>query len=541
MVKLFQKNAKWNLLQVILGTAEKFLLVLLLARISEITDVAIEGDLSVFMEKIPPLIVTLGLEVLFFYAVKAVAIRIRICAAAGLRNRIYTTLLYHDVQSGTENEGSDNILNIYNSQIDQLSALASQSGELGIAILTLLIAAAYIASVNLKLLITSVIFIPLSSYLYERLMIPLRHKRRIIMDEKKGVNRVVKENLDGFYIVRAFGLSDFFLDKFRKHSDTIRRTEKEIDRIGAVLSRVSIMLRYLPQLIIPLYGGLLAYRGELSVGELLAVNTVIAYIFQPVEKMAAIRKRRKELTPVIENISALLQDETNQHSDENTLSSEPIQTLEFAGLNFGYTDDSRILRNMDFSIHRGEHILLLGESGIGKSTLAKIICGMEKDFTGKFRLNGREVSEAGIEAVSERVAYVPQNPWIFADSIKNNICMGREITAKQLKRIEELSGVAQFLERFPDGHDTLLGENGVRLSGGQCKRIAVARAMAADRDFYILDEPTASLDKEGGAQMMQNLSEFCADKAMLIISHSINDMPPMDAVYTMREGRLCNE
>ena len=119
--------------------------------------------------------------------------------------------------------------------------------------------------------------------------------------------------------------------------------------------------------------------------------------------------------------------------------------------------------------------------------------------------------------------------------------MGHETTDKQLKRAEELSGVAQFLGRFPEGHDTMVGEGGVQLSGGQKKRIAVARAMISCKDLYILDEPTASIDGKGGKQLMKNLVEFCADKAMLVISHNTNNMPQMDAVYTMQEGRLHHE
>ena len=241
-MKIFYKQNKWNLLQGILGTAEKFLLVFLMYQISGITDAVLEGNSHIFREKISLLAITLALEIVFFYAVKVVVIQLRISCASDLRNRIYRKILFNDVRSSKEKEKTDNILNIYNTQIEQLSDLAPQSGELGVAVLTLLIAVIYMAAVNLKLLIVSAIFIPLSSYLYERLMIPMQQKHRDIMNEKKEVNQIVKENMDGFYIVRNFGLSVLFYKKFKEHSEKIRRAENSVDRIAAVLDRVGIML-----------------------------------------------------------------------------------------------------------------------------------------------------------------------------------------------------------------------------------------------------------------------------------------------------------
>lgn len=538
-MRIFCKNNKWNILQGILGTAEKFLLIFLIYQISALTDAAVEGNASAFTRKMPLLILTLVLEILFFYAFKAVVIQIRVFCACDLRGRIYRRILFEDVRSGEKKEKADNILNIYNSQIEQLAVLAPQSGEMGVAVLTLLISASYMAAVNLKLLIISVIFIPLSGYLYKRLMVPMQQKYRDIMNEKKAVNQIVKENLDGFYIVRAFALSDLFLGRFKERSENIRKAETDVDGIAAVLDRVGILLRYLPQLIIPLYGGYLAYIGEMSVGELLAANTVIAYVFGPIEKIIAIRKKRKELKPVMDNLSELLQDETKD-TIIHDIKWEPgsVQVIELEDLDFGYADGSKVLRQLELCIHKGEHILLMGESGIGKSTLAKILCGLETEYTGKVRINGREILKEDMGNIRKNVAYVPQNAYIFAGSIKNNICMGHEVTPEQLKRAEELSGVTQFTEKFPKGHDTMVGEGGVQLSGGQRKRIAAARAMIADKDLYILDEPTASLDEQGGIQLMKNFAEFCADKAMLVISHNTKDMPHMDTVYTMREGRL---
>lgn len=533
------KNSKWNILQCILGTAEKFLLVFLVYQISALTDAVVEGNVSAFTEKIPPIIFTLILEILFFYAIKTVVIQIGISCARDLRGRIYRKILFEDVRSGERKEKTDNILNIYNSQIEQLAALAPQSGEMGVAVLTLLISVSYMAAVNLKLLIISVIFIPLSGYLYKRIMVPMQQKYRDIMNEKKAINQIVKENLDGFYIVRAFALSELFLGRFKERSENIKKAEIGVDRIAAVLDRVGIMLRYLPQLIIPLYGGYLAYIGEISVGELLAANTVIAYVFLPIEKIIAIRKKRKELKPVMDNVSTLLQDETKDIiACDIKLKPESLQVIELEDLNFGYADGSRVLRHLDLCIQKGEHILLMGESGIGKSTLAKILCGMETEYTGKVRVNGREAAKEDMEKIRKSVAYVPQNAYLFAGSIKDNICMGHEVTPDQLMRAEKLSGVAQFMQKFPEGHDTPVGEGGVQLSGGQKKRIAAARAMITDKDIYILDEPTASLDERGGIQLMKNFAEFCADKAMLVIAHNKDHMPQMDTVYTMREGRI---
>lgn len=536
---MFRKSNRWNILQCILSTAEQFLMIFLMYQISQITDTVVEGNAEGFVRQLPILGITLCLEIILFYAAKLVVIQIRVFCGYELRDRVYRKILFDESESREENRKA-NIFNVYNSQIEQLANLAPRNGEIGVAVLTLIVAIFYMCTVNIKLLIVSMIFVPAAGHAYDRLMIPMQRKNREIMGEKKEINQIIKENLDGFYIVDAFGLSDFFLKKFESCSETIRKIESEKDRIASVLGRVGILLRYMPQLIVPLYGGWLTYTGEMSVGELVAVNTVIWYVILPIEKLLDIRKRRKEQKPVIENVTGMLEDEEKER-DADFVNDGSFQILEVENLNFGYSDGSNVLRDVNLSIKKGEHILLLGKSGIGKSTLAKILCGLETGYEGKVKINGVEVAKGNVGDIRKRIMYIPQNPYIFAGSIVDNICMGHRATEKEIKQASELAGVAQFVEKFSDGYDTIVGEGGVQLSGGQRKRIAVARAIIAGGELYILDEPTASLDTGGGEELMKNLAGFWSDKAMLIISHSTRDMPKMDAVYTVQEGMLSHE
>ena len=329
----------------------------------------------------------------------------------------------------------------------------------------------------------------------------------------------------------------FFFDRFRLHSKKIRETEGRKDRLQAVLGRVGIVLRYIPQLIIPLYGGWLAYHGELSVGELIAANTVIWYLVLPIENMLDIHKKRKEGRAVAENIFTVIQSR-DTHQKQAAVSGDALRDVSVEHLNFRYPNGEPVLRDISLHMQTGSHVLLLGESGNGKSTLARILCGLETDYEGEIRLNGKRIAGKDFATVKKQILYVPQDPYIFSGSIMDNICMGLQAEEEQVRIALKISGVERFAGELPAGCRTVVGEGGVQLSGGQRKRIAIARAIIANRDFYLLDEPTASLDEAGASALMEDLMRLWADKMVLIISHNRKQMPRTEAVYILQKGEL---
>lgn len=538
---MIHKKRILNTAQCVFGTAEQLVMIFLMYKISEMTDFVVSGEKDNYLEQFPILIVAMLVEVLLFYIEKSLHIRLRVLCGAELRNKIYDGILSDDLQEDEDRENrKGNILNIYNSQIENLASLAPLGGEFAVAVLTLIFASVYMGEISLKLLLVSMVCLPVSGHIYERLMLPLQQKNASIMNEKTQINKIIKENLNGFYIVKAFCLANFFGERFEEHSKNIRNIEREKDRLLSVLSRTGILLRYMPQLIIPLYGGWLTYHGEMSVGELVAANTVIWYVILPIEKILNIRKRRKEQKPVIENVTREIEKAAQSWNVEWD-SKEAFESLELENLKFGYSNQRNVLHAIDLKIKKGEHVLLLGESGNGKSTLAKILCGMETGYDGKIKVNGAELPKESAESIRKWITYVPQSPYIFAGSILENICMGRDmegIVKEEIRQAAEISGVAAFAEKFPEQYETQIGVGGIELSGGQKKRIAMARAILAGGEMYILDEPTESLDEEGGKILMKKLKELWADKAMLIISHNMANMPQMDAVYTIQKGTL---
>lgn len=531
-VRKIMKSKVLPIEQVVLGVFQQILTIYLAYLISLITDATIAGNTQKFYQIMPMLFCILLLEMLIRYGTKKVTITRQADYAYELREKIYQKVV-NDADS--DDERKSNILNIYNIQIEQITPLVLQNAQMIISTATLAASVVYMCTISPELLVASLIFVPLSSHLNTKLMHPLQKQNQYIQTQKQQLNQMIKDNLDGFYIVRAFLLKDFFRKKYEHCIEGIRNKEKEKDKILSFLSRVGILLRYMPQLIVPLYGGWLTFSKEMSVGQLVAANTVIWYVILPIEEMIGIYKTQKAMQPVMDNIDSILQKEVCD-SIEPSVSPKTLHTIEVKNLCFAYQGEN-VLQGLNLKISKGEHILLMGDSGCGKSTLSKILCGMEKNFEGTIRINDEKLENNDFS----RIVYIPQEPYLFAASIKENICMGREVTKSRLQEALRVSGVDEFISRFPEAMDTMIGEGGALLSGGQKKRIAIARAILTEGDLYILDEPTASLDRAGAGQLMEYLSAFWKEKSMLIISHTIKDMPDVDAVYRLRRGGICNE
>ena len=216
--------------------------------------------------------------------------------------------------------------------------------------------------------------------------------------------------------------------------------------------------------------------------------------------------------------------------------------IEIQNVSFSYLKKNSILCNLNLCIEKGTHIVLMGESGCGKSTIAKILCGFQMEYEGTVRLDGIDLKEETISLLQKKIAYVPQEPYIYSGSIKENICMGKVIPEKKLWQAIELSGVLDFIKGFSDGIEALVGEGGINLSGGQIKKIAVARALVEEVPIYILDEPLAALDENGVEKIQENLSEFLKEKTVIIITHQpLTFWRGIDEIYWLEKGTVRNE
>lgn len=536
----FSKKVKGCIfLQGITGLIEQLLKIYLLYFVSVMTDSMSVGNFEGVKKLLPIVLLVSGIQVIFFFTAGYWRARCRKEYGFELQNRIYDSVLTAYMWKQDKSKKMQ-ILNLYSTQIEELQEYAVQIAQIGIYAVTAVAASIFAIGISMKLFLLSCILVPLFSYLYQQLTKPLQKKSREIIQEKEELNSIIRESLMGFYIIKAYSLPKYFTKRFNGCAESLREREKEKDKIGSFLGRVRILLLYIPQLLVPLYGGYLGLKGEISLGNLIAVNMVMGYVISSVEKLLAVYKLRKEVEPVYEQVQSIT-DIKREEEKSGEANPKHNFSVEIRNLSFSYDDKHTVLKNMDLCMEKGEHLVLTGESGMGKSTLVKIICGLEMEFQGEVFVGGVPLNSQTQTQIRNAIAYVPQEPYIFQGTIADNICVGKKVTKEQLEAVARIAQVHSFISAFEQGYDTMVGEGGIQLSGGQKKRIAIARAVLQGSELLLMDEPMSALDSESAHKIIENIFSQYRDRAVLVISHKPSEYTKYAGIATLKGGRIADE
>ena len=206
---------------------------------------------------------------------------------------------------------------------------------------------------------------------------------------------------------------------------------------------------------------------------------------------------------------------------------------------FSYENKKQVLRGISFQIERGEFVAFVGQSGAGKSTIVSLLARMYEPVSGEIRGNGTPIKDFEIPQWRSRLSVVRQNPFIFNDTLINNVTIGnRDATRADVEHICKIAKVDEFLGDLPDGYETRLGDDGVRLSGGQRQRVALARALIRDSDFLILDEATSDLDSNLEREVQEAIESMECDYGIIAIAHRLSTVKNADRIHTIESGEI---
>lgn len=291
-------------------------------------------------------------------------------------------------------------------------------------------------------------------------------------------------------------------------------------------------------------GGYQVIKGNISIGQLIAFNSLLAYFLDPVKNLINLQPQMQTAVVAADRLGEILDLEPERTEGENKKIS-PLNLkgdIEFKNITFRYGTRRPVLEGVQISIRQGEKIALVGESGSGKTTLSKLLLNLYQVEAGEILINGYNIKDIQMEALRERIAYIPQETFLFSGSIMDNLTLGLEnVTAEEVMEASKKAQAHGFINELPLRYETRLEENGSNLSGGQRQRLAIARAILKKPDILILDEATSNLDSITERAIENTIEDYSKDMTTIIIAHRLSTIRRCDRIYVMEKGKVIED
>ena len=350
-----------------------------------------------------------------------------------------------------------------------------------------------------------------------------------------------QENFSGIAVIKAFV-------KEYKELVAFRKLNRQNEEINVIYTKIATLLEVLVMLFVESvicvilgYGGWLVYRGQFNAGQLVEYIGYFEAIVWPIMAISMLIEKTSRGRASLKRITELL-DAPIDVADKNDVETlqNPKGGIEFRHLSFRYPDgEYDVLHDISFTVHPGESVGIVGKTGAGKTALVDLLLRTYNVPDGTLFVDGRDVNTLSIRSVRAACAYVPQDNFLFSDTIAHNIGFGvDDATPERIAHAAELADVRDNIVDFKDGYETVLGERGVTVSGGQKQRISIARALLKDAPILILDDSVSAVDTRTEQIILDNLKQSRAGKTTLLIAHRISTVERMDKIVFLEDGSI---
>lgn len=391
---------------------------------------------------------------------------------------------------------------------------------------------------NWMLTLVMVAILPVIGLMVTSASKKFRKQSKKIQVAMGDVTHVASETIQGYRVVRSFGGEAYEQQRFLGASSSNTEKQLRMTKTSAV---------YTPMLQLVIYSAMavlmflvLFMRGDASAGDLVAYITLAGLLPKPIRQLSEVSSTIQKGVAGAESIFEQL-DEA-QEVDHGTQARERVSgRLEVNNLSFQYaSSDKPVLDDISFVAEPGQMVALVGRSGSGKSTLANLIPRFYHHDQGQILLDGLDVEDYKLLNLRRHIALVTQHVTLFNDTVANNIAYGdlQGAPLDEVREAAEAAYAAEFIEKMPQGYDTMVGENGVLLSGGQRQRLAIARALLKNAPLLILDEATSALDTESERHIQAALDEVMKGRTTLVIAHRLSTIEKADLILVMDQGRI---
>ncbi|MBS7332388.1 MAG: ABC transporter ATP-binding protein [Weeksellaceae bacterium] len=397
----------------------------------------------------------------------------------------------------------------------------------------------FMSRVDTDLTLYTLLPLPILSILIYNVANKINQRSKKVQQQQSTISSSVQDTFAGIRVIKSFNTEEYIKSKYAVEAEEYQKKALHLSQIQAAFGPLMVIIVGVSNLIILYLGGLKYINGDLDIGAIAEFFLYLNMLIWPFTSLGWITTVVQRAEASMVRINEFL----NQKSEIIDHPNNKIQIqgdIEFQNVTYVYENTGIIaLNDVSFKINKGETLAVLGKTGSGKSTIALLVARLLEPTSGKILFDNKNMHEISVESIRKEIGYVPQEAFLFSDSLTNNILFGSDETDVDVaKKFAEKAVVASNIDRFKEKYDTVVGERGVTLSGGQKQRVSIARALVNDPNILIFDDSLSAVDTETEEQILNNLASDFEAKTSIIITHRVSSAKNADQIIFLDEGKI---
>jgi len=534
MIKYIFKNKLFSILYIVTGIVFCVVSVYSTLAYEPIINAAMDGDLNGLYRSIVICFALTLVAYILWLITKFLINKIVCIAATNLKDEIFKASL--DKSISFCNEKSDSyFVSILNNDVIMIK---ERYWKNILSFYTILIS--YIISLTAVLWANYIIGLILFGISILAIGIPKLFDKKVTesfknLSEKKQIFLCKTQNFArGFNLIKIFDLKTVVGTRFSGYNKDLENAEKKANNYISIVSFTSFLFSFCMYITVFGLGGYLVIKNVITIGMIVVLSQLIGGVMSPLESLPSIWTEIKSMKDINGKVLKLFENEGENEKDKVDL--ESIKSIRLRDVEFQYKNNKQVLKNVNFTFEKGKKYAIVGQSGCGKTTLINLLMKLYAPTKGKIYYNNINLKTISNRTINSRITHIDQKPFLFEDTIKNNITLFQDISEQKINEAIEKSGLKKCLEGNHSLEDNVK-DNGTDLSGGEVQRICLARSILFDSDILILDEAFANLDNEISKDIYENIFED-KDKCVIVITHSFKDfvLKNMDEIIMIKDG-----